>query len=314
MDVRIEINRSLKEQFEHVFKLRKGDDGYYLDPSIGAGGPMLHFIFPGQIELYHFQGATFKSPITMKSVNPADSQWLLIHVNLSNSPQRKAFSGQTISFHKRAPIGLLIYGPGLEIETLIPPDVDSELASVRFSHDFLDTYFEDWRETIDIQKNIIHETLDWKLENKLLKALAAMNDRIRCHSAVLTFIDLVFDKLKSRDREPDNVNLRPDEIANLFRAAALLREPMATSTPSLQELAVSANMGRTKFMSSFRQVFGSAPMQYRNKIRMEYAREEIRSNESTPTEISYRLGYSHPSNFTVAYKKYFGELPSAKPP
>ena len=70
-------------------------------------------------------------------------------------------------------------------------------------------------------------------------------------------------------------------------------------------------MGATKFKSSFKQVFGCAPMQYRNKIRLEYARDEINSHGRSPTEISYLLGYSHPSNFTAAYKKYFGEVPSA---
>ena len=71
-------------------------------------------------------------------------------------------------------------------------------------------------------------------------------------------------------------------------------------------------MGTTKFKVLFKQLFGNAPRQYRNKIRMEYAREELVARRKTPTEMSHELGYSHPSNFTIAYKKYFDKLPSAQ--
>ncbi len=94
-------------------------------------------------------------------------------------------------------------------------------------------------------------------------------------------------------------------------ASTHLRNPLARTAPTLTELAAIANMGITKFKTSFKQLFGSAPIQYRNKIRMEFAREEIVSRRKTPTQISYDLGYAHPSNFTTAYKKHFGELPSS---
>lgn len=308
MKARIEINRNLKEQFERCFKL---DDELYLDPTVGTGGPMKHLAFPGQMEFYHFRKARFAVPISMISVNPADSEWFLVHINLSASRQRKVTAGQSIDLHKSLPIGLLVYGPGLEIETLIPQDVDIELASIRFNQHFLSTYFEDWRETFAIGKNLILEDLDYRLESELNKALDRMDDKILCHAAVLAFLGQVFKKLGAHDKEKTYEDLRPDEIEGLFRACALLRRPLATDIPSLAELATLANMGRTKFKSIFKQVFGSAPMQYRNRVRMEYAREQIVSNGKTPTEISYLLGYSHPSNFTAAYKRLFGDVPSA---
>lgn len=70
-------------------------------------------------------------------------------------------------------------------------------------------------------------------------------------------------------------------------------------------------MGVTKFKESFKLVFGLAPLQYRNRIRMEYAREELMHQRKTASELSYELGYAHPSNFTATFKQYFGKLPSA---
>jgi AraC-like DNA-binding protein len=44
---------------------------------------------------------------------------------------------------------------------------------------------------------------------------------------------------------------------------------------------------------------------------MEYARNELKMGYKSPVELSHELEYSHPSNFTAAYKKYFKIVPSA---
>lgn len=307
MKVKLDIGKSLAQQFQRLFKL---DDQLHLHPTVGTGRPMKYLEFPGQMEFYHFQTVKFAEPIQMKAINPADSDWFLIHINLGAAKQRKTLAGESIEFQKNLPIGMLIYGPDLEIDTLIPPSVDSELASIRFNQKFLSTYFQDWRATLSLSKNLILEDLDFQLETVLQKALNSMDDKLPCHAAVLVFLDRVFAKLARHENTDTYNNLRANEIEGLFRACALLRSPLATDVPTLSELASAAHMGRTKFKAAFKQVFGSPPMQYRKRIRMEFAREQITANNKTPTEISYLLGYSHPSNFTTAYKKQFGELPS----
>ena len=92
--------------------------------------------------------------------------------------------------------------------------------------------------------------------------------------------------------------------------SSLLRDPLSNNTPSMQELAEKSGMGATKFKTLFKQVFGKPPFEYRKKIRMEYAREQIQVHGKTPSELSYELGYTHPTNFTLAYKKEYGVLPS----
>lgn len=307
MNVQLEIDKNLLEQFQVLFRL---DDNLHLHPTVGTGRPVRYQEFPAQMEFYHFQATKFARPIQMKSINPSDSDWILIHINLSAVKQSKSVAGQSIDFQKSLPIGLLVYGPGLEIDTLIPPGVDSELASIRFSHNFLDTYFENWRTTLPFARNLLLEDLDFQLEAELRKALGVMEDKLRCHAAVLAFLGKLFDKLRAHQEPNTNHNLRPNEIQGLFRACALLRLPLVTEVPSINDLAAVAHMGRTKFKTAFKQVFGYPPMQYRNRVRLEFAREQIVLNNKTPTEMSYLLGYSHPSNFTAAYKKQFGELPS----
>jgi AraC-like DNA-binding protein len=44
---------------------------------------------------------------------------------------------------------------------------------------------------------------------------------------------------------------------------------------------------------------------------MEDARRLLLEGEKTISEVSYWVGYKNPAHFTVAFKQYFGMLPSA---
>ncbi|MEE9363729.1 MAG: AraC family transcriptional regulator [Cellulophaga sp.] len=311
MNVHLNIDKHLKNQFEHYFKLKEIKGEYFLNASVGGGQSMEFVDFPGRMSFYHFKKSYFKTPIQMKSVNPVNSEWFLLHINLSNTKQQKKTSDKVINFQKHLPIGLLLYGAGLEIDTLIPANVEVELATIHFHRSFLDTYFNNWKSIIDSSKNLVYEDLDSKLENVLQKALVSIRNKIDCHANVLKFMSLYFNKLSSHAKTTYPINLFSEDVTKLFAASTLLRNPLATVVPTIQELASRCNMSPTKFKTSFKQVFGSAPFQYRNKIRMEFAQEELLAKRKTPTELSYDLGYAHPSNFTSAYKKYFKALPSS---
>ncbi|WP_273566745.1 hypothetical protein [Maribacter halichondriae] len=89
MNIELNINKNLKDQFQQYFKLQEVEGEYFLHPSIAGGQPMVFVDFPGQMEFYHFRKSYFKIPIHMKSINPVDSEWFLIHINLSKAPQQK---------------------------------------------------------------------------------------------------------------------------------------------------------------------------------------------------------------------------------
>lgn len=127
---------------------------------------------------------------------------------------------------------------------------------------------------------------------------------------MLDFLQQFFYKLKSHKKGLSPGKLHPEDLKNLFKISTLLRDPLNNEIPSVAELAKMARMGQSKFKNSFKQVFGLPPIEYHHRVRMEFAAAEIQNNAKTPSEVSYMLGYSHPSNFTKAYKKYFGHLPS----
>ncbi len=311
MEVQLDISKSLKDQFINHFQLEKKGEAYPMNPAVGKGGAMRVIEFPGELEFYHFGATRFTQPIEMSSVNPPDTNWFIIHINLSKVRQEKKVEDKTIHFQKFLPIGILLYGPKLEIFTLIPAGVESEVTTIRFSKSFLDNYFKTASAVIDFNKNLSYEDLDHLLESCLNKAIDAMSDKLRCHALILEFLDLYFKKLKLHEQASVIEKLHPTDIQNLFKIVTLLRDPLNIDIPPIKELAVKANMGSTKFKTLFRQVFGKPPKEYRHRIRMEYAYDQIKNVRRSPTELSHELGYAHPSNFTLAYKKYFGSLPSS---
>ena len=310
MEIHIDITKNIIDQFGLYFNFTKTENGLRPDPAIIEGD--VKFIeFPGELEFHHFGNAPFKVPIFMTSINPIDTKWYVIHINLSKVKQEKKVGNQVIHFQKHLPIGILLYGPNLKIVTQIPPNIDSEVATIRFSDTFLSTYFKDWEKLIDRSKSLVYEDLDPILDKKLSLALSTMDNKIKCHGLVLDFMQHFFGKLRSHKKGVSHGKLHPEDLKNLFKISTLLRDPTNKEIPTISELAKIAHMGQSKFKSSFKQVLGLPPFEYRNRVRMEFAQAEIQNNAKSPTEVCYLLGYSHPSNFTKAYKKYYGHLPSS---
>ncbi|MEL6255054.1 MAG: helix-turn-helix transcriptional regulator [Bacteroidota bacterium] len=311
MEVEIDITRNISDQFFDFMGHLPREDGFTILPELGTNEAQIKYVYlPGELEFYHFGKTQFKEAISMRTINPADTDWFLIHINLSNIPQQKEVDGEMLAFHKDLPIGLLLYGPQLEIRTQFPIGVDIEVASIRFNTRFLEAYFGKAKDVIDLRRNLLCEDLDLGMEKIFMAALHSMDDKIRCHALLLKFLNGFFSKISKHEKNLTGETIHAEDLKNILEVSSYLRDPLVVETPKVAELAEMAHMGLTKFKALFKKVFGQAPMEYRNRIRMEYAQRMLEMKRRNPGELSYELGYSHPSNFTTAYKKHFGHLPS----
>jgi AraC-like DNA-binding protein len=247
----------------------------------------------------------------MQTINPADSDWLLIHINLSRYSQKKKVGSEIIQFQKNLPIGILFCGPDLEMNTVIPIGVETEVLSIRFDRPFINAYLPELKNTVDLHRHIAYEDIDDELGEALLLVLMNMENKLACHAYLLSFLHYFFKKLSKHEKSASTEKIHPEDLKNILEISTIIRDPLQQTSPTLEELAQKAQMGKTKFKQLFKMVFGLAPLQYRNRIRMEYAKEELMLKRKTASEISFDLGYAHPSNFTAAFKRYFGVLPSS---
>ena len=77
----------------------------------------------------------------------------------------------------------------------------------------------------------------------------------------------------------------------------------------LEVLAAFCNMSVTNFRREWKKRYPESPLQYRDAIRIEYAKEYIRSGYYTISEIAEKCGFEDPSYFARFFKKQTGLTP-----
>lgn len=81
---------------------------------------------------------------------------------------------------------------------------------------------------------------------------------------------------------------------------------------SMLELCGQVGASRRKLTYCFQDVLGTSPMQYLRAVRLNGVRRELRSGEAAAVQdAAARWGFFHMGQFSLDYKKQFGELPSA---
>ncbi len=78
---------------------------------------------------------------------------------------------------------------------------------------------------------------------------------------------------------------------------------------SLDDYAEMCNMSKFHFIRVFEKIVGTTPLEYRNNIRLEHAKELLCEEKLSVEEIGALVGYSSASYFSSAFKKKYGKSP-----
>lgn len=78
---------------------------------------------------------------------------------------------------------------------------------------------------------------------------------------------------------------------------------------TLEQLAFISNMSVTNFRREWKKIYAEAPMQYRDAIRLDYAKEYLNSGYYTVSEIAEKCGFDDVSYFVRFFKKNVGVTP-----
>ena len=110
------------------------------------------------------------------------------------------------------------------------------------------------------------------------------------------------------DNKP--VPLSKSDIESAQKVEGIITNDITIPPPTIKELAKQVAMSESKLKKIFKTVYNQPPYEYYQKHRMQKAKSMLLSGDYSIKDVGYTLGYSNLSNFTLAFKKEFGELPS----
>lgn len=82
---------------------------------------------------------------------------------------------------------------------------------------------------------------------------------------------------------------------------------------TLLELAKLVGTNEYYLKKGFKEVMGESMFAYVTRKRMEYAKQLLLDNHCNVNEVAFTLGYTDSTNFTAAFKKYYGYAPTKLP-
>lgn len=79
---------------------------------------------------------------------------------------------------------------------------------------------------------------------------------------------------------------------------------------TLEDIAASASISRSKCCIIFKQYLGQPPIGYLNKYRLEVSRYLLANTQSGITDIALSCGFNHPSYYTKTFSREYGCTPT----
>jgi AraC family transcriptional regulator len=102
---------------------------------------------------------------------------------------------------------------------------------------------------------------------------------------------------------------RMKEDLRIRRVDEFLRENVGASI-SLEDIAGVAGINRFHLLRLFKHAHGETPFRRLTRMRIEAAKERLRSSDQTITEISFTCGYENSAHFASAFRRWVGISPS----
>ena len=159
-----------------------------------------------------------------------------------------------------------------------------------------------------IDKMMIDEEINDLLHKLFTADFNCLKQRFQVKTNIVNLLDYFFKTyLNGQTAIHTNTVIPEEDLIKLKAIEELLKEDL-DRFPSINKLAVIAQMCGTKLKQRFKQVYGYALYEYYKKNRLEKAKDFLATGIS-PKEAGLRIGFSDVSNFTKAFKKEYGITP-----
>jgi len=160
------------------------------------------------------------------------------------------------------------------------------------------------REPLDSEyRRLIQEISEVEDDNPM--RLAIIQNR------VMLLIERFFIRVYERKKNMYfNIPMSKADIDRVMQVEAVLTRDIFEPAPTISQLAKMVSISESKLKKDFKLLYGVPVYEYFQKVRMQAAKDKLLSGGHSVKEVAMELGYSNLSNFTIAFKKEFGLLPS----
>lgn len=195
------------------------------------------------------------------------------------------------------------------IDVLFSPNWLADYLGVQQIDDVLSAYLSlqvenVHREPLDSEyRRLMQEIVEVEETNPM--RLAIIQNRI------MLLIERFFLRIYERRKNSFfNIPLSKADIDRVMQVEATLTKDIFEPAPTISQLARMVAISESKLKKDFKIIYGIPVYEYFQKVRMQAAKDKLLAGGHSVKEVAMELGYSNLSNFTIAFKKEFGLLPS----
>lgn len=115
----------------------------------------------------------------------------------------------------------------------------------------------------------------------------------------------------STNVDPKKIGLNPEEEVLVAKLLKAIEAHIADEDYGVEQLAIDVALSRTSLYVKLRNMLGISPADFIRNVRLKRAAQLLTVNPNLSiNEVSIRVGFSTPRNFSTQFKKMFGVLPS----
>jgi AraC-like DNA-binding protein len=111
--------------------------------------------------------------------------------------------------------------------------------------------------------------------------------------------------------DPKKIGVNPEEEALVAKLLKAIEAHITDEDYGVEQLATDVALSRTNLYGKLRNMLGISPADFIRNVRLKRAAQLLTENPALSiNEVSVRVGFSTPRNFSTQFKKMFGVLPS----
>lgn len=110
--------------------------------------------------------------------------------------------------------------------------------------------------------------------------------------------------------DPKKIAINAEEEKLMLHLLAAVEEHLDDTDYNVDQLARDVALSRTNLYNKLRNMLGISPADFIRNVRLKRAAQLLSTSTASVSEISERVGFATPRNFSVSFKKMFGVLPS----